>query len=337
MQAPIRDSLLPRVAGAGFAAVGQLPDGTWAADTTPLEAELRRQVEGMERKLASLGHPPRGPACRQPAPQYPALQQQQQPQYTPPPQQQQRSRLENRSIRRGALQRLAEAGNLSEDELLLFSGDTSLGSLRRYLLWGAVGDRKRRLMTTAAATLAPPAVASNPPVSAGLGDPPHQHTSPRNERWMQFLGVEAPPFRCLPGVGLHPASGHIASKDVAASIDVFAVPALVRSPELRAFVESTLRWTYDDTKFLELLAAPPTVLLRRRANASCRLLPDEIALQLRLGKYSVADPAAVTSWCRVLTLPQLSKRAKRHICEPLLNDLFTSIIFLRGHKNDQKI
>jgi hypothetical protein len=60
-------------ARAGFAAVGQLPDGSWDADTTPLEAELRRQVEGMERKLASLGHPPRGPARRQPqqpAPQY---------------------------------------------------------------------------------------------------------------------------------------------------------------------------------------------------------------------------------------------------------------------------
>jgi hypothetical protein len=90
------DSLLPRVVGAGFAAVGQLPDGTWAADTTPLEAELRRQVEGMERKLASLGHPPRGPARRQQpqqpavqyAPQHPASQQQLQ--YSP--QQQQRSR-----------------------------------------------------------------------------------------------------------------------------------------------------------------------------------------------------------------------------------------------------
>jgi integrase len=239
-----------------------------------------------------------------------------------------RPHLENRSVRRGALQRLAEAGNLSEDELLLFSGHTSLGSLRRYLLWGAVGDRKRRLMTSAAATLAPPTVAPAPPVSAGTGDPPHLHTSPKHERWLQFLGAEAPPFRCLPGVGLHPASPlgamPMASKDVAAAINVFAVPALVRSPELRTFVESTLRWTYDDTKFLELLATPPTVLLRRRASASCRLLPAEIALQLRLGKYSIADPSTITSWCRVFTLPQPIKRVKRHICEPLLNDLFTS-------------
>jgi hypothetical protein len=63
------------LSNAGCLAVGQFSDGTWAADSTPLEAELRRQIEGMERKLTSLGHPPRSgrrpqqQPARQPAPQ----------------------------------------------------------------------------------------------------------------------------------------------------------------------------------------------------------------------------------------------------------------------------
>jgi hypothetical protein len=52
------EPLLP-VVGAGFVPVGQLPDGSWAADTSSLESELRRQIAGMERKLTMLGHPPR--------------------------------------------------------------------------------------------------------------------------------------------------------------------------------------------------------------------------------------------------------------------------------------
>jgi hypothetical protein len=76
-------SILPQLTGAGYLAVGQLNDGSWAADSTPLEAELRRQIDGMERKLTSLGYPPRRrpqqqqQTSRQPAPQ--PQQQQQQP------------------------------------------------------------------------------------------------------------------------------------------------------------------------------------------------------------------------------------------------------------------
>lgn len=43
------------VSGSGFAPVGQLPDGTWAADTSTVEASLRRQVTALERKVVALG------------------------------------------------------------------------------------------------------------------------------------------------------------------------------------------------------------------------------------------------------------------------------------------
>jgi hypothetical protein len=49
-----------------------------------------------------------------------------------------------------------------------------------------------------------------------------------------------------------------------------------------------------------------------------------VALQIGLGKYVFADPAALVSWCRVFTIPEPAKGVRRHICEPLLNDLFSS-------------
>ena len=56
------------VVGGGMAPVGQLQDGSYAADTSNLEkdvhkqnAELKRQIKGMERKLAAFGAPPRQP------------------------------------------------------------------------------------------------------------------------------------------------------------------------------------------------------------------------------------------------------------------------------------
>ena len=49
--------------------------------------------------------------------------------------------LENRSLRRGALQTLAMSG-VDEATLLLFSGHTQISTLRRYLAWGAIGSEK---------------------------------------------------------------------------------------------------------------------------------------------------------------------------------------------------
>jgi hypothetical protein len=62
--------------------------------------------------------------------------------------------LENRSLRRGALQVLAMSG-VDEATLLLFSGHTQVSTLRRYLAWGAIGSEKMTRMLGAATALHP--------------------------------------------------------------------------------------------------------------------------------------------------------------------------------------
>jgi len=61
-------------------------------------------------------------------------------------------RLENRSLRRGALQTMAKSG-LEEETLLLFSGHASVAMLRRYLNWGRDTHVNVRKMQTAAQVL----------------------------------------------------------------------------------------------------------------------------------------------------------------------------------------
>ena len=63
-------------------------------------------------------------------------------------------RLEQRSLRRGALQTLAEAG-VPEEEILNFSGHTTLGMLRRYLEWGRVNQAKAQRQAQNANALQP--------------------------------------------------------------------------------------------------------------------------------------------------------------------------------------
>lgn len=60
--------------------------------------------------------------------------------------------LEQRSIRRGALQAMARKG-VSEELLMRFSGHKRVETLRRYLNWNAVNSKVQREMEAAAATL----------------------------------------------------------------------------------------------------------------------------------------------------------------------------------------
>lgn len=62
------------------------------------------------------------------------------------------SKLECRSIRRGAIQTMAAAG-VSEEIMMYFSGHTSVKTLRRYLNWGKEGRLRKDQMTAAATAL----------------------------------------------------------------------------------------------------------------------------------------------------------------------------------------
>ena len=64
--------------------------------------------------------------------------------------------LEQRSLRRGSLQHLAEMTDIKEEQLLLFSGHSSITTLRRYLNWGSKGRDRKEMMHRAAAALTNP-------------------------------------------------------------------------------------------------------------------------------------------------------------------------------------
>jgi hypothetical protein len=294
---------------------------------------------------------------------------------------------ENRSLRRGALQSLANSGT-SEEVLLLFSGHTNVITLRRYLQWGAIGQHKKNVMTQAAEALRAPA---EPPQAAGA-DPvtttPEQTSTPvptpptvrlfdtrrqpttnyaphppppyirggeacqpipdthelyrieyqaRNhqapERWLSFIGKETPPLHELPQRA--PAANDspfvrnlieddlpLASKAVAACARRDALLQMITSPELRSYVETTFRWLWDPTRYqlLEDQAAQRS----KRKKARCTLHQQDIEKQIELGKYTIPAPSIgqIKRWCRVFAIAERAKKRRRHICEPLTNDMF---------------
>jgi hypothetical protein len=61
--------------------------------------------------------------------------------------------LEQRSLRRGALQTMADKG-VSEEVMLQFSGHTTVAMLRRYLDWGRKGMDRAKGTRSAATFLA---------------------------------------------------------------------------------------------------------------------------------------------------------------------------------------
>ena len=232
--------------------------------------------------------------------------------------------LENRSIRRGALQSLAAAG-APEDLLLLFSGHTSVDTLRRYLAWGAIGSAKKTAMTPAAAALAPTGAGSHrvhdPYAKVTSVTPKTKPSNPPSydeamatardpERWIQFLGQEPPPIEALPllqPLG-DPDELPLMSKAVAGVIDIPLVRGVVASalaqdeslaPHLLGWAKQipvglaelateSLRWLHDARRYEELrmaMSAPS----RLRKHASCHLPPEDFEMQQMLQKYEAAE------------------------------------------------
>jgi hypothetical protein len=203
------------------------------------------------------------------------------------------TKLENRSIRRGALQCLAENGT-PEELLLLFSGHTTVATLRRYLNWGTIGTHKLKSMTAAAKALGEAtsggggAVRTNNPyakVVFGSGPPPSYDSSTRyqasavdklgreHERWLQHLGFEAPPTAALPlakPMG-DPNDLPLMSKAVAANLNVLKLSAIAvasMTGEVGQFSADERAWSK---------AIPPT--LASAAHESFRWLYDESKYQ----------------------------------------------------------
>ena len=187
-------------------------------------------------------------------------------------------------------------------------GHTSVVTLRRYLGWGSIGTAKKTTMTTAAAALAPTGGRRHDPYSPlQTAGPPSYEESVRHrntqsavlghehERWLQFLGMEAPPLDALPvatSLG-DPNELPLMSKDVAAVIDMVAVRRVIdpTTPpdlapdlaqwsanipsELKRFASEAFGWLHDQNKYQSLLqqldAPQATRPTRIRRNACCHL------------------------------------------------------------------
>lgn len=177
---------------------------------------------------------------------------------------------------------------MNDDTLLSLSGHTNVSTLRRYLSWGTV-DRAKEVTMTRAAALAqaqgapvdrppPPPYTPLPTYADHLirgGRPPLATTSPpyrrprqprdnrapsgkTPERWLAFLGTEAPPTEVLPSTRHAnrpaPETLPLMAKHVSASINPAAVLNLITDPNLKTLANSAFSWLSQPERYEDLLA-----------------------------------------------------------------------------------
>jgi hypothetical protein len=281
--------------------------------------------------------------------------------------------LENRSLRRGALHALANDG-VAETVLLLFSGHATLHMLRRYLGWGSIGLEKQTTMSNAARVLTNEATnivggsshvgEPSPPDYALVFDLrkhthvgptppvlPPQYLAPRRrrsplaspspvDRWLDFLGVEAPPAHVLPGFVASTTTDELHSKPVLPSADTNVLLSFADDIELRQYSAYTFPWLSDEDYYKRLEQGLPALRqagIRYRTRGVCKLSDGDVSKQVSLEKYEPPSSPGeqqsqllfprlstrrVKAWCRVFTVPEPAKRRRRHIAEPLINDWF---------------
>jgi len=235
--------------------------------------------------------------------------------------------LEARSVRRGSLQLMASNG-VGEETLLLFSGHTTLLSLRRYLNWGAVGNVKRNTMVVASKTLEGPTGGGTTTVS----------NEERVPRFLHHLGSEAPPSREFLRMGGRkiPQGTPLHAKSVIGRIDVGKVKTLPMPPKLRELVSANLRWLDDDSLYLALSDKERRHLDESRLKYSAA----DLRKLLNLKKLEITENKYRRGGARSFCVYEAEKSRRRPIWEPYLNDAFTSVPtveFLRAHERREII
>ena len=229
------------------------------------------------------------------------------------------TQMECRSIRRGALQCMANAGT-DEETLRLFSGHTSVAMLRRYLAWGAIGSAKITTMTSAASVL-------------GGG-----YREERRPHFIKCLGSEAPSSteffrlagksnyrdRRANGLPLH-------SKPVTGSVDLQRVRTWPLPMDLKRLVTNNLRWLDDPSIYYEYLSSGTA-----RSQSKLRYSPKDLDILLRTGKIRVACPPLAFGGARGFTVIEAEKHRRRPIYEPYVNDLFRRVPTVRFMSAEQR-
>jgi hypothetical protein len=143
----------------------------------------------------------------------------------------------------------------------------------------------------------------------------------------------------LPGFVTALADLPLHAKHVLASANTLLLRSWARDADLQQLADEHFGWLSLAEKYSSLLCRVPPSLVRRHF-ASTRLSSSDISTQIELEKYERPDDAllpcgkrlsnkAVKMWCRIFTVNEVSKRRRRHICEPVINDCFSSTATLK--------
>lgn len=137
-------------------------------------------------------------------------------------------------------------------------------------------------------------------------------------RFLRFLGMEAPktqdicPDRKCTDLPLH-------AKPVDGSIDIDALVSLALKHNATPLI-SALSWLCDGSLYSKL----PLHLVQRKDRCALSVPDLEILLQLDRYEFAAADTTEnALMFCRAFTVPEISKNRRRHILEPLINDIIT--------------
>lgn len=107
------------------------------------------------------------------------------------------------------------------------------------------------------------------------------------------------------------------AKPVTASVDPAALLDLPAPQPVKDALRRELRWLSDPSLYEGLLArqkAPPR-------HCRCTLRADDIEILRGLERYEDIDPTAARSFCNAFTRKELAKLRRRHLLEPVLNDV----------------
>ena len=254
------------------------------------------------------------------------------------------ARAEARSIRRGALQVMAESG-IDEPTLLLFSGHTSLATLRRYLQWGAIGSEKKRVMRDAARKLyggeeptrtAPARLTSCTQRTAGE----RTSSQERRPRFLSFLGVEAPSgkeFVRMRGEEAKEAKTALPLhlKDVVPQVTWERLSRLDLPEKLRTLAQNSFRWT-DNVALYDVRNSHQ----RPPERSNIRFSDEDQAEMVERGKLGWSTRPEYGGGANGFPRNEYDKKRRRPIWEPFANDAITdvpTVIFRSIHERHRRI
>ena len=240
--------------------------------------------------------------------------------------------LESRSLRRGALQTMALAG-VDENDLLAFSGHTTLAMLHRYLAWGAVGTKRKARMGTASRQL----------WTIGGGEPEdtseHVAEEERMPRFLKHLGQEAPEtaefWRFFGKKDERKQAWKLPLhlKDVIGALNWRQVLELPMQPALKQYVQETTRWLYDKTKYLEILNREG----RTKAQGNVKWTKNDVYRYAKAKKVEFGKtPQEGIGGARAFSTPEWEKNRRRSLWESFVNDKIWAVPTVRFRSRDER-